>query len=45
MPTNLDIAEWAAAALPHIQCSTGTEYDDARMKKTIRTPVSTQRRA
>jgi hypothetical protein len=29
MVTNLDRAEWAAAALRHFQCSTGTEYDDA----------------
>jgi hypothetical protein len=29
MPTNLDRAEWAAAALRHFQCTTGTDYDDA----------------
>ena len=29
MVTNLDRAEWAAAALRHFQCITGTEYDDA----------------
>ena len=29
MPTNLDRAEWAAAALRHFQCTTGTDYADA----------------
>ena len=29
MPTNLDRAESAAAALRHFQCTTGTDYDDA----------------
>ena len=29
MPTNLDRAEWAAAALRHFQCTTGSDYDDA----------------
>jgi len=28
-PTNQDRAEWAAAALRHFQCTTGTDYDDA----------------
>jgi hypothetical protein len=27
--TNKDRAEWAAAALRHFQCTTGTDYDDA----------------
>jgi hypothetical protein len=27
--TNNDRAEWAAAALRHFQCTTGTDYDDA----------------
>jgi hypothetical protein len=26
---NDDRAEWAAAALRHFQCTTGTDYDDA----------------
>jgi hypothetical protein len=28
-PTNHDRAEWAAAALRHFQCTTGTDYEDA----------------
>jgi|CZKX01.1.fsa_nt_gi hypothetical protein len=29
MPTNLDRAEWAAAALRHFQSTTGTDCDNA----------------
>jgi hypothetical protein len=29
MVSNLDLAEWAAAALRHFQCVTGTEHEDA----------------
>jgi hypothetical protein len=29
MPTNLDRAEWAAAALRHFQSTTGADYQDA----------------
>lgn len=29
MPTNFDRAEWAAAALRHFQCATGTDHGEA----------------